>query len=350
MKRLRSRVILMLVIINVFSLLIAGILTWALTPVFFNEERTWAGVLLISIFQHGFALIIFTVFVMLGVREITIPVIRLARAASQIAGGEYHVDIPEMKREDELGQLGRSFAVMVRELQSTEYIQRDFVSNVSHEYKTPLAVIDGYASLLGTPGVKEDERLLYSGLIREETQRLVQMTHNVLLLSKLESLGIPPPFSVFPLDEQLRQAVVLHFAKCQDKNLRLEVDVPAMHAFGNESLLMHVWINLLGNAVKFTSEGGAITLCASRDPSTVIVSVKDTGIGMDEAVKAKLFDQFYQGETAYKALGSGLGLPLALRIVQLHRGKIQVNSVIGEGTTFDVYLPQITDNALFVNA
>lgn len=350
MKRLRNRVILMLVIINLFSLLLAGILTWTLTPVFFDAERQWASVLLISIFQHGFALIIFTVFVILGIREITVPIVRLAKAANQIANGDFHVEVPETRRKDELGQLGRSFAVMARELQCTEYIQRDFVSNVSHEYRTPLAVIDGYASLLETPGLSEEDRLYYSGLIREETQRLGQMTHNVLLLSKLESLGIPPPFSIFSLDEQLRQAAVLYFAKCQDKNLQLELDVPAIHAFGNESLLMHVWLNLLGNAVKFTAEGGMITLCASRSPSTIVVTVKDTGIGMDEAVRSKLFDQFYQGETAYKSFGSGLGLPLALRIVQLHQGVIHVDSVSGEGTTFDVHLPQITDNPLFVSA
>lgn len=350
MKKLQYRVILVLLVINLFSLLLAGVLTAVLTPVFFDEDRAWASVLLISIFQHGFALIMFTSFVIMGTREITIPVMRLAKAAGQIANGEFQVEIPEIRRKDEFGQLGRSFIRMASELQSTDYARRDYVSNVSHEYRTPLAVIDGYAALLDTPDLTGEERGQYCRLIREETQRLSQMTHNILLLSKLENQGIPPPFSMFALDEQLRQAALLHFAKCQEKSLQLDIETPTMYAYGNESLLMHVWINLLGNAVKFTAQGGSISICASRAASAIVVTVKDTGIGMDEATRTRLFDRFYQGETKHKDCGSGLGLPLAHRIVQIHRGKIRVESISGEGTTIGVHLPQITSEPLFISA
>lgn len=329
-----------LIVINLFSLLLAALLTATLTPVFFDQDRAWASVLLLSIFQHGLALIFFTIFVIAGVREITIPIVHLANAASRIASGEFHVEVPETRRKDEFGQLGRSFAMMIKELQGAEYIQKDFASNISHEYRTPLALIEGYASLLCMPGATVEACSQYGMHIKEETQRLSRMTNNILLLSKLENQGIQPPRRAFSLDEQLRQAALLHYGVCQDKRLALEVDVPAIQAFGNEDLLMHVWINLLGNAVKFTAEGGTVSISACGEPSAIVVMIKDTGVGMDEATRARIFDQFYQGETTNKAFGSGLGLPLALRIVQLHRGIIQVDSAVGKGTTFGVYLPQ----------
>lgn len=297
------------------------------------------GDLLKSTFQSAITLIVFTIFIILGVREVTAPVLRLSEAANRIADGDFDVDIPDTPRKDEIGQLERSFQVMAKELKSTQYLQKDFISNVSHEYKTPLAVIAGYVKLLCADDLPPEERALYGQFILEETDRLSQMTSNILLLSKLENLGIAPTSSRIALDEQLRQAILLYFPRFQEKNITLDIEVPPLIIEGNEELLMHVWTNLLGNAAKFTEPGGTVWIEAHADALGVSVTVKDNGIGMDDETKARIFDQFYQGDTSRQAAGNGLGLALVSRIVQLHKGSILVESAPGEGASFGVMLP-----------
>lgn len=342
MKKLRHKVILLLVVIYAFSSFLADLLSTPLVPVLFRAEQSWAwaGDLLKTAFRNAFSMAVFTLFIILGVREITEPVLRLSKAANRIARGDFDVEIPETKRQDEIGQLERSFAVMAGELKTTEYLQKDFISNVSHEYKTPLAVIAGYARLLADDGLTGEEREQYSGFIMEETQRLSRMTSNILLLSRLENQSIQPAFSPFSLDEQLRQAALLLLPECQEREIALEMDVPRLFAYGSEELLMHVWTNLLENAIKFTDAGGRIDVRAHEDASDIVVTVQDNGIGMDEPTQARVFDQFYQGDASRKDTGNGLGLSLALRIVQMHKGAIQVRSVPGEGTAFIVSLPK----------
>lgn len=340
MKKLRSKLIVGLLIINAFSGVLSSLLTTPLVPELFGDDQSWAVDLLKSTLQNAGTLVFFAIFVVLGVREITAPVLRLAKAANRIAEGDYNIEIAETRRKDEIGQLEKSFAVMAKELQDTEYLQKDFISNVSHEYKTPLAVIDGYARLLGKPGISDAERSQYSSFIVEETHRLSQMTSDILLLSKLENASIPPRFAPFSLDEQLRQAALLYFQKCEDKQITLETDIPSLYAYGNEELLMHVWTNLLENAVKFSSEHGTVTVDAHAGTENIVVTVRDDGIGMDAQTKARVFEQFYQGDTSHRAAGNGLGLSLAQRIVQLHHGSIQVDSAPGKGTAIGVMLPR----------
>lgn len=339
MRKLRWRVILILVFVNLVSSVLSDLLTTPLVAEFVDTMQSWAVPLIKTALRSGMTLIIFTVFMVLGVREITEPVLRLARAANQIADGDYDVALPESHRRDEIGQLEKSFAVMVEELKSTEYMQKDFVSNVSHEYKTPLAVISGYAKLLQDESLPAEERAKYSGFIADEATRLSHMTSNILLLSKLEHQSVQPVYAAYSLDEQLRQAVLLYVPAYQDKDIALEIDADDITLRGNAELLMHVWTNILDNAVKFTPRAGSVCVQARIMGAQAVVCVADSGPGMDAQTQAHMFDQFYQGDSSRQAVGNGLGLSLARRIVQLHHGQIDVSSAPDMGTSLLVTLP-----------
>lgn len=338
MKKLRYRIIFFLILIYAFSSSIAGILTTPLIPYLFLDTQSWMGDILKTSFQNTIALVIFTLFIVLGAREITAPVVRLSEAANRIAGGDFDVKLPETKRRDEIGQPERSFQVMAKELLSTGYLQKDFITNVSHEYKTPLAVIAGYVKLMCEDGLSHDERTMYGDFILDETNRLSEMTSNILLLSKLENQSIQPVFTNIALDEQLRQAILLYYPKFQEKNISLEIDVPSLSVYGSEELLPHVWTNLLENAAKFTGEGGVVSIQAAEEGGMVRVSISDNGIGMDEETVEHIFDQFYQGDTSRQGAGSGLGLSLVRRITDLHSGNLVVASKTKIGTVFTVSL------------
>lgn len=339
MKKMRNKIIFMLIVIAIVSNTLAHWLSNPLIEEFFADQQTWVGDLLRSSVQYSLMLAIFTLFVIIGVREVTTPVMRLSATAKRIADGDYSVEIPPTRRKDELGVLEESFAVMVKELRSTEYMQKDFVSNVSHEYKTPLAVIAGYAGLLAKGGLSDQARRQYCDLIIDETTRLSRMTSNVLLLSKLEHLGIQPRMEAFSLDEQLRQAALLFIGRMQEKEIALSIDIPDITIHGNAELLMHVWTNLLENAVKFTPHGGCIRVEAHESGGSVAVSIADSGVGMDEETMARMFDQFYQGDPSRQDVGNGLGLTLARRIIELHHGRLSVASTPQEGSTFSALLP-----------
>jgi signal transduction histidine kinase len=226
---------------------------------------------------------------------------------------------------------------MAQELQSIEYLQKDFISNVSHEFKTPIASIQGFATLLKSPETTEEERQEYTSIIIKESQRLSRLSQNLLRLSKLEYQQRLTSEEKFSLDEQLRQTVLLLEPEWAPKEIRWDVNLENTVIHGDAELMQQVWINLLGNAIKFSPQGGEIAL--SLYVSDVVkVRIKDQGIGMDEATQARIFERFYQGDTSHAHEGNGLGLPLAKRIIDLHGGALRVKSSPGQGSTFTVEL------------
>ncbi len=278
----------------------------------------------------------FFLFMLLSTRRMLRPISLLTEATRKVAAGDFSVRIPTRRR-DELGQLTEHFNHMAKELQSIEYLQKDFISNVSHEFKTPIASIQGFATLLISPETTEAERQEYTGIILKESQRLSRLSQNLLRLSKLEyqqRLSIREPFS---LDEQIRQAVLLMEPEWAAKGIRWDLELENTTATGDAELMQQVWINLLGNAVKFSPEGGEISV--SLYVSDVIkVRIRDHGAGMDAQTQTHIFERFYQGDPSRAQEGSGLGLPLAKRIIDLHGGAISVKSAPGEGSTFTVEL------------
>lgn len=193
MKKIRHKIILMLMLIMIVTYFLADLMVRPLVAEFFTGMETWVGEMMRSALEITLTFIIFTGFIIIGVREITTPLMRLSTATQRIADGDYTVDLAPSRRKDEMGELERNFAVMVGELKSTEHMQKDFISNVSHEFKTPLSVITGYAKLLAADALTAQERRKYSGFVIEEATRLDHMTRNILLLSKLENAKIQPP-------------------------------------------------------------------------------------------------------------------------------------------------------------
>ena len=272
-------------------------------------------------------------------RTTTNPILELNRAIRQVADGNYDVQVNIRDRIEEFGELQRNFNIMVEQLKKNEYLRKDFISNVSHELKTPLSIMEGYADLLEEDDLPAQERQAYARMISGEARRLTALTTNMLRLSAIENAEIHPKKDVFQLDEQLRQTVLKLEPKWTAKHLDLTLELEPVRLAGDEDLLNQVWLNLLDNAVKFTGDGGSIHVGLRLRGGTAVVSVADSGIGMDPETMARMFEQFYRGNTKMRYEGSGLGLPLARRIVQLHNGSISARSAPDAGTEFTVTLP-----------
>ena len=266
------------------------------------------------------------------------PVLRLSRAMQQVAHGDFTVRLGDAGHFGEMRQSYRNFNTMVEALGATETLQSNFVSNVSHEFKTPINAIEGYAMLMqdADPALQKEyaEKILYS------TRRLGDLVNNILLLSKVENQTIPAEKAPYRLDEQLRHALLLLERKWTEKELELDVDLAPITYTGNESLMLHVWTNLIDNAIKFNEKGGLLRLSLTEEDSSAVIKVADSGAGMTEEEIAHIFDRFYQADGSHRGEGNGLGLALAQRIVSLSGGEISVESVPGHGSCFTVSLPE----------
>jgi signal transduction histidine kinase len=278
-------------------------------------------------------------------RAIVQPIRELSRATKEVAKGDFTVRLPEYDETagelSEIGQLNRDFNKMVKELGGIEMLRNDFVANVSHEFKTPIASIEGCAVLLQDDSLSPEERKQYSAIIAASAKRLTSMTTNILQLSKLENQEILPNQEEFSLDEQIRQSILMLEPQWSGKELELDIDLTPVRFFGSSELLPQVWSNLISNAVKFTDRGGSIGVYLKDEGESVTVTVKDNGTGMDEETQKRIFDKFYQGSASHSTEGNGLGLALAKRIVELSGGTITVKSAPNEGSEFTVVLKRV---------
>lgn len=274
-------------------------------------------------------------------QRILAPMVKLSAASKEVARGNFDVTVSDSSRLDEVQVTFRNFNAMVRELKGSATLSNDFVANVSHEFKTPLTAVEGYAMLLQDPTLTPEERSDYLDKIIYNTQRLTTLVGNILMLSKIESKSLAEESQEFRLDEQLRQAIVSLEPEWSEKQISFEASLDAVTFRGCERLLPHVWTNLIGNAIKFSPDGGTIHLSLLDQKECVVVSVRDHGCGMSEEVQARIFEKFYQGDPSHKALGNGLGLPLVKRIVELSDGVVEVESEPNRGSVFRVILPKL---------
>lgn len=263
----------------------------------------------------------------------------MSEAAKEVAKGNFDISLPEDSPVEELQDMSRNFNLMARELAGTELLRTDFVENVSHEFKTPLSAIEGYATLLQRRDLSVEKRREYTGKILYNTRRLSALSSNILLLSRLENQEIGIQKELFCLDEQLREVVLAQEAGWTAKELELEIDLEAVDYCGSKDLLVHVWQNILSNAVKFAPQDGIIRLLLRREDGQILVCIADNGPGMSEEVRQRVFEKFYQGDASRSSQGNGLGLALSKRIIDLHGGEISVSTKEGKGTTFTVSLP-----------
>lgn len=266
------------------------------------------------------------------------PITKLSKAMTQVSEGDFEQKLETNSRIDEISESYRSFNIMTKELRATEVLQADFVSNVSHEFKTPINAIEGYTMLLQGEELSEEQNE-YTEKILFNTYRLSSLIGNILLLSKLENQNIPMKKTEYRLDEQIRQAILLLETKWTEKEIGFQVDMGEITFLGNEGLFMHIWINLIDNAIKFSLAHGTIILCLKQENHTVKFILEDEGPGMDEEVKKRIFDKFYQADDSHKAEGNGLGLALVKRIVDSAGGTIEVENREYGGCRFTVKLP-----------
>ena len=266
---------------------------------------------------------------------------KVAIAAKRVASGDFSVQIPvdkKHRRKNEIDVLIGDFNTMVRELADNEMLKNDFISNVSHEMKTPLSVILSYTKALKDGRVPAEERDDYMQIVITSAEKLNETITNILKLSKLENQQIFPEAKPYQLGEQLRHCALGYMEKWQEKDITFDIDVVDVSVNYDASLLETVWNNLLSNAVKFTDNGGTIWLKSRLTDYGVSVSVSDTGCGMSQDTLNKVYEKFYQGDTSHSSEGNGLGLALAKRIVDICGGKITAESQEGKGTTFTVEL------------
>lgn len=271
-------------------------------------------------------------------RKVVHPVLELTEATQEVAKGNFDIQI-ESSRNDEIGRLTDNFNLMVRQLRDIEYLRKDFISNVSHEIKTPLASIRGFAALLQNPGITEEERVEYSEVIVEEATRLANLSSTLLSLTKLENQERVETHTQFYLDEQIRHAVLVLEPHWSRKSLRFHIELQEVEIQANEELLQQVWVNLISNAIKFSPDEAEIELRLTASGRQAEVVVCDHGIGISRENLPRIFEKFFQVESSRSGEGSGLGLSLVKRIIDLQHGSIGVDSTPGEGTRFVVTLP-----------
>lgn len=266
------------------------------------------------------------------------PIAKLRSAMREVADGDFKVEAKCESRIQDVQDIYDSFNSMVRELSTTETLQTDFISDVSHEFKTPINAIEGYASLLEGEPSPEEQRA-YVEKILFNTRRLSALTGNILLLSKLSNQSILPQKTQFRLDEQIRQAIVALEQKWSEKELGFEVELAETPFFGYESFLPHVWTNLIGNAVKFSPKGGEIRIKMMRTEGAVVFTIEDDGPGIVPGDEEHIFTKFYQSESSHGMEGNGLGLALVRQIVEMSGGSVDVQNLEAGGCRFTVRLP-----------
>lgn len=267
-----------------------------------------------------------------------IPILKLSAAMKSVASGNFDVRMECKSSVNEINLMMENFNIMTKELAATEMLQSDFVSNVSHEFKTPIGVIEGYATLLQDE-ITDDERREYAEKIILNTKRLSDLVGNVLLLSKVENVNIATNNEVFRLDEQIRQCIVMLSPKWEKKKIEFDAHLSETEYYGNASLIQHVWINLLDNAIKFNRECGKIYIELKEECGKIIVSVADEGLGITDADIKHIYDKFYQCDNSHKSEGNGLGLALVKRIIDGMNGQIDCRNRESGGAEFVVTLP-----------
>lgn len=264
----------------------------------------------------------------------------MIRATEKIAKGNFKVHIEEtMDQTTDFGILQHSFNHMAEELDSIEMFRNDFINNFSHEFKTPMVSIQGFARQLQAGGLTEEEQKEYINIIVTESDRLVKMSSNILILSNLENQQIVSHKTEFYLDEQIRKVLVMMEKQWSSKDLELNVDLDEVRYRFNEDMMSQVWINLLGNAIKFTPRCGTVSCTLRQTAEHVTVTISDTGVGMSQEVIHHIFEKFYQGDPSHSSAGNGIGLTIVRRILELCGGQIRVDSQPGMGSTFTVILP-----------
>ncbi len=262
---------------------------------------------------------------------------KISDGINRVAEGNLDIEI-DLNNSGEYRDMYRNFNRMVRELKNTKTEMQNFINDFSHEFKTPITSIHGFAELLLENNSNEEERRQYLQIIAEESHRLAALSQNTLLLTKLDAQEVITDKREFDLEEQIKRCTILLFREMEKKEITLNMELSPAWYYGSAELMQQIWLNLISNAVKFTPHGGEITIIMISIGNQITVNISDTGIGMDEKTIEHIFDKYYQGDSSHATTGFGLGLSIVKRIVDLCGGNITATSAKGMGSTFSVEL------------
>lgn len=272
------------------------------------------------------------------------PVKIITDATEKFMKGDFSVRISPMQGAGSEGfnQIIIAINSMAQELSGIETLRTDFVSNVSHEMKTPLSVMQNYGTLLQGAELSQEKRIEYAKGVTDASRRMADMMTNILKLNRLENQQIFPKMEVFDLGEQLCECLLQYESVWEKANIEIETDIAEdVKVKADAELLSLVWNNLFSNAFKFTEAGGTVSVSLAATSYHAIVKVRDTGCGMTPEIGAHIFEKFYQGDTSHSTQGNGLGLALVKRVVDIMQGEINVESTVGKGTTFTVKIEKV---------
>lgn len=286
-----------------------------------------------------FSLIVSTVSTRFFSRIFFKPIKTLRDGLKEVSLGNFDIQLETRSSSVEIQEIFAGFNMMTQELKATEILQTDFVSNVSHEFKTPITAIEGYTTLLQSCDNITQPQCEYVDKILFNTKRLSSLVSNILLLSKLENQSITTSRTQYKLDEQIREDILALETEWESKNIEFDLNLQSIEYYGNEGMLHHIWSNLISNAIKFSPQNSVIKICLKKSDKYIIFTIDDCGKGISKQEEKHIFDKFYQGDSSHKETGNGLGLALVKRILVLENGDITVNNLLPKGCRFTITLP-----------
>jgi signal transduction histidine kinase len=268
------------------------------------------------------------------------PLTRLTNAIKELSNGNYNVRVDNVGQ-DEISKLNQGFNQMARQLAKQDETRQKFISDISHEFQTPLTSIQGFANILKEEDLPKEQRVKYANIILYNSKRLSSLAKNMLQLTLLDREEIELELTNYSLVEQMNRVISTQENQAMEKNIEIVFEMPKKEIFieGDEQRLEQVWTNIISNAIKYTNEGGLITITMKKNSKDIVISIEDTGIGMSKEVVSHIFERFYREDKARNVEGNGLGLAIVKSIVDLHHGKIDILSQVDVGTNFIVRLP-----------
>lgn len=329
------------VLLVFFIMIIAGVLTFisvSLFRYFGHLPNRFEAPLVIMIIALCISVVIGTILSAMATRSILRPVNDMQKAMKKVESGDFSVRVSRNQTFGEIDELVKSFNRMVEELNGIEMFRENFINSFSHEFKTPIVSIQGFAKQLKKEGLSEEKKREYIDIIISESKRLTNLSSNILLLNKFENQQYITDMSDFYLDEQIRSCILLLEKQWTKKNIDFDIELEPILFHGNQEMLSQVWVNILSNSIKFSPDNTTITVRSQIKDKKIRIDICDQGEGMDENTLGHIFERFYQGDSAHSSEGNGLGLPLVKRIVELCGGRIRVESQKGRGTVFTVFL------------
>ena len=346
MRRFRIRTLKVRLIISIFVVITSVYGLLLMLVLLAHHGGVFAIENLYRIGHTGVIIVFFIVSVLIGLvafyrfnQLFLKPMNELSKAIKEVEKGNYQVAVSTDVKIRELYQLMSGFNRMTTEISSVEMLKKDFINYFSHEFKTPITSIRGFSRQIKEQTLDDAKQKEYVDIIYRESNRLIQMSSNVLTLTKLENQTRLSQTTYFSLDEQLRRSLLVLEDQWTQKNLTLDLKLDDVSIFSNEEIIKQIWVNILGNAIRYSHQDGLLKISCKKEGDFAKVRIKDTGAGMPDKVRERIFEKFYQGDASRGESGNGLGMSIVKRIVDLCEGKIVIKSQLQKGTTVIVYLP-----------